>query len=142
MEPECDALDWVDNPDDFNANPTASVHEAQVTRLARRMPGVQVPGRPRGVVGLYDVTGDWIPIYDRTALDGFYVAIGTSGNQFKNAPIVGQLMRTLIDACENGHDHDASPVQWRAPRTQQDVNLGHYSRRRELNPDSSYSVLG
>ena len=30
---------------------------------------------------MYDVSDDWIPIYDRTDLDGFYVAIGTSGNQ-------------------------------------------------------------
>ena len=30
---------------------------------------------------------DWLPIYDRTYLDGLYVAIGTSGNQFKNAAI-------------------------------------------------------
>jgi len=142
MEPECDPLEWVDDPDAFDANPTARVYETYTTRLARRMPELRVPSRPSGIAGLYDVTGDWIPIYDRTSLDGYYVAIGTSGNQFKNAPIVGQLMSALIDHCEGGGDHDRSPLAWQTPRLGLDVNVGHYSRLRALNPQSSYSVLG
>ena len=31
-------------------------------------------------------------------LVGFYMAIGTSGNQFKNAGVAGRLMRELIEA--------------------------------------------
>ena len=46
----------------------------------------------RGIVDLYDVSDDWLPIYDRSAIDCFYMACGTSGNQFKNAPVVGELM--------------------------------------------------
>ena len=111
-------------------------------RLARRLPDVRVPPRPRGLAALYDVTDDWIPIYDRSALDGFYVAIGTSGNQFKNAPMVGLLMADLIDACEGGHDHDAEPVRVHAPCTGLSIDLGHYSRRRDTNRDSSFSVWG
>ena len=61
------------------------------------------------------------------SLAGYYVAIGTSGNQFKNAPVIGQLMTTLITQCEAGRDHDADPVVWRAPHTQLDVDLSHYS---------------
>jgi len=34
------------------------------------------------------------------------MAVGTSGNQFKNAPVVGHLMAELIDRVEHGHDHD------------------------------------
>ena len=64
----------------------------------------------RGVVDLYDVSDDWIPIYDKSSLPGFYMAVGTSGNQFKNAGGVGHLMAELIDACENGWDHDTTPV--------------------------------
>jgi sarcosine oxidase subunit beta len=142
MEPACDPLEWVDDPDDWSAAPTGAAFTSQVMRLARRLPGVQVPMRPRGVVGLYDVADDWIPIYDRTDLDGFYVAIGTSGNQFKNAPVVGQLMRALIDSCESGVDHDRTPVTWTAPYTGLDVDLGHYSRLREPNAESSFTVLG
>jgi len=142
QEPECDPLVWLDDPDSFDAAPTMTSYEAQVTRVARRMPELAVPPRPRGIVGVYDVSDDWIPIYDRTSLDGYYVAIGTSGNQFKNAPVVGQLMRTLIEACEAGQDHDRDPVTWTTPVTNLDVGLRHYSRLREVNPDSSFSVMG
>ena len=54
-----------------------------------RIPTLRIPHRPVGIVGIYDVADDWIPVYDRTDLDGFYVALGTSGNQFKNAAIAG-----------------------------------------------------
>lgn len=142
QEPECDELDWLDDPDAFSPNPTVPVFEAQTTRAARRLPDLAVPPRPTGIVGVYDVTDDWIPIYDRTDLFGYYVAIGTSGNQFKNAPVVGKLMTTLIDACESGQDHDNDPVTWTTPTTRLQVNLRHYSRLRTVNPDSSHSVLG
>ena len=46
----------------------------------------------KGVVALYDVSDDWIPIYDKSSLPGFYMAVGTSGNQFKNAPVAGMMM--------------------------------------------------
>jgi glycine/D-amino acid oxidase-like deaminating enzyme len=72
-----------------NQHVTTPIFEAQVTRAARRLTGLSVPTVPKGVVGVYDVADDWTPIYDRTELDGFYVAIGTSGNQFKNAPLAG-----------------------------------------------------
>ena len=90
-EPECDPLDWLDDPDDYHPSATRALYEAQVYRAARRLPDLGVPNRPRGIAAVYDVADDWIPIYDKTALAGYYVAIGTSGNQFKNAPLVGQL---------------------------------------------------
>jgi sarcosine oxidase subunit beta len=70
------------------------------------------------------------------------MAVGTSGNQFKNAPPVGHLMAELIDACENGRDHDADPVQVQMPYTGVILNAGFYSRNREINPNSSFSVNG
>ncbi|WP_236795037.1 FAD-binding oxidoreductase [Amycolatopsis sp. GM8] len=141
-EPECDLLQWTDDPDTVDVHPTAAVFEAQVTRAARRLPDLAVPNRARGVVGVYDVADDWTPIYDRTDLGGFYVAIGTSGNQFKNAPVVGQLMAELIDRVENGADHDASPVRFRAPRTGLEIDLGAFSRRRSRNSANSGTVMG
>jgi sarcosine oxidase subunit beta len=131
LEPECDELQWVDDPDDFGVHPTVDVWEAQVTRSARRLPSLSVPTRPNGLGALYDVSDDWIPIYDRSSLPGYYVAIGTSGNQFKNAPVVGLFMAELILRCEGGHDHDASPIEFVGPRTGNPIDLGHYSRRRE-----------
>jgi glycine/D-amino acid oxidase-like deaminating enzyme len=141
LEPECDPLVWLDDPDALEDHPTVDVWEAQVYRLARRLPALDVPSRPVGLAALYDVTPDWVPIYDRTSLDGFYVAIGTSGNQFKNAPFVGNLMADLVEACEAGHDHDRKPVQVPCALTGQTLDLGHFSRRREIQ-ETSFSVLG
>jgi len=142
MEPECDPFDWLDDPERYDPNPTSEVYEAQTLRVARRLPSVRVPGRPVGIAGVYDVTDDWTPIYDRTSRPGFYVAIGTSGNQFKNAPVIGLLLRELIDAVESGADHDATPVEVALPRTGVRVSLGAYSRRRAINSESTFSVLG
>ena len=140
-EPECDPREWVD-PDAWDVNPGRALHEAYLYRAARRLPDLTVPDRVRGISGLYDVTDDWVPVYDRTSLPGWYVAVGTSGNQFKNAPVVGRFVAALVAACEAGHDHDAQPVQVVLPRTGHVVDLGHYSRRRPVHADSSFTVLG
>ena len=141
-EPDCDPLEWVEDPETADLRPTAERFRAQVTRAARRMPGLRVPSRPSGVVGLYDVTDDWTPIYDRTSVPGFFVAIGTSGNQFKNAPVVGRLMAALVDAAGRGQDHDTDPVTLVLPRTGHTVDLGAYSRRRTVGVDGPHNVLG
>lgn len=114
-EPECDPMQWLDDPDQADPRPTREVFEAQVTRAAKRLPELGVPNRAIGVAGVYDVADDWTPIYDQTDLGGWFVAIGTSGNQFKNAPIVGQFLRAIIDRVENGVSHDEQPVQFLAP---------------------------
>ena len=141
-EPECDPMQWVDDPDHADPNPTVPVFRAQVTRAARRLPALGVPDRPTGVAGVYDAADDWTPIYDRTELDGYFVAMGTSGNQFKNAPSVGALMTALVDAVGNGHDHDSHPVTWHGPHTGRAVDLGVFSRRRPRNTASTGTVLG
>ncbi len=141
LEPECDPLIWVDEPDDFDPNPSAEVWQAQTYRLARRLPGLGVPSRPSGLAALYDVTPDWVPVYDRTSLEGFFVAVGTSGNQFKNAPMVGRFISRLVRAFESGHDHDRDPVRLMCEFTGNEVNLGHYSRLRNM-AESTHSVLG
>lgn len=141
-EPECDPLEWLDNPDDANMDPTVSRFVAQVTRASRRLPGLPVPNRPRGVAGVYDVATDWTPIYDRTSEPGFYVAMGTSGNQFKNAPVAGQLMAALIQAVEKGHDHDHDPLVFVGRRTGNPIDVGTYSRLREPTADAPASVMG
>jgi sarcosine oxidase, subunit beta len=142
QEPECDPLEWLADADDNDVHPTVAGFERHTLRLARRVPSVGVPNRPVGLAGVYDVTDDWIPIYDKTSLAGYYVAVGTSGNQFKNAPVVGSIMAALIDDWLAGGDHDGAPVQWTAPRTGAVIDLSHYSRLRSPNPDSSNSVLG
>ncbi len=133
-EPACDPLQWLEDPDDAGSEPTAGVFAAQVTRAARRRPDLAVPNRPRGIVGVYDVADDWTPIYDRTALDGFYVAIGTSGNQFKNAPLVGRLMAQLIDSPED--------TEYVGAHTGLRIDLAAFSRNRPVNDASTHTVLG
>ena len=107
-----------------------------------RIPSLPIPTHPAGVADLYDVSDDWIPVYDRSDLPGFYLAIGTSGNQFKNAPVVGSLVAGLVDACENGRDQDEDPFRFTGPYTGVVLDSGFYSRLREVNRDSSFSVLG
>ncbi|HJM22826.1 MAG TPA: FAD-dependent oxidoreductase, partial [Acidimicrobiales bacterium] len=139
-EPDCDPLHWVEP--DHEGQIDASQWEAQVLRLNRRLPTVGIPHQRRGIVGVYDVSSDWIPIYDRTCVDGYYVAIGTSGNQFKNAAIAGYCMSELIGAVENGHDHDSDPVSIVGPHTGLSIDMGNFRRTRSVNPDSSMSVHG
>lgn len=142
MEPACDPLEWIDDPDLADPRATPSGFEAQVMRAARRLPDLTVPNRPSGLAGVYDATDDWTPIYDRTDVPGFYVAMGTSGNQFKNAPVVGHLMAELIRAVEGGARHDDVPVRVRLPRTGEVVDLAAFSRLREVDPDAPASVMG
>jgi sarcosine oxidase subunit beta len=139
-DPECDRLEWVD-PDDYDTS-FSYQYRTQVMREAQRIPDLPIPERQKGLVDLYDVTDDWLPIYDVSDLPGFYMAVGTSGNQFKNAPVAGKLMAELIDRVEEGHDHDTDPVTFYMKYTRRVCNIGFFSRLRELNPDSSYSVIG
>ena len=139
-DPECEERVWVD-PDDYDTNFTNQWTE-MAYRTAQRIPSLGIPSKMKGVVDLYDVSDDWIPIYDKSDLPGFYMAIGTSGNQFKNAPVSGILMAELIEACEGGRDHDSDPLQLHLARTDRDIDIGFYSRRREINEESSFSVLG
>lgn len=141
-EPECDPFEWLDDPDAANPRATSARFEAQATRAARRLPGLQVPNTPAGIAGVYDVADDWTPIYDRTDLAGFYVAMGTSGNQFKNAPLAGRFVATLVNGVENGHDHDADPLHYDCEHTSHVINLGAFSRQRAVNANSSNTVMG
>jgi sarcosine oxidase subunit beta len=141
-DPKTDEREWVEHPDEFDRHVTERQWTTQVHRLALRIPGLGIPSARRGVVDLYDVSDDWMPIYDRSSLPGFYMAIGSSGNQFKTAPVAGRLMAELIERVENGHDHDRDPVTVTLPYTKLDLNLGAYSRLREVNAESSFSVLG
>src|SRR5919202_1398998 len=141
-DPDCDERHWVGDPDNYDRHVTEKQWEAQVYRLARRIPSLPIPNERKGVVDLYDCSDDWIPIYDKSAVDGWYMAIGTSGNQFKNAPVVGHAMAELIDRVEHGHDHDEDPVKVTCRHTGLELDMGFYSRLREINPNSSFSVNG
>ncbi len=140
-DPVCDEREFVD-PDDYDQAINEEQWEVQVLRANRRIPVLGMPHEKKGIVDLYDVSDDWIPIYDRTDLDGFYVAIGTSGNQYKNAGSAGQLMADLIIAVEAGHDHDAEPLVVSGRYSGVALDIGFFSRNRQIDPHSSMSVHG
>jgi len=149
-DPECDPQEWVD-PDEFYAGKgghgrdnqlTEEQWKAQCYRLARRIPTLEIPNQPKGVCDLYDCSDDWIPIYDKSDVKGFYLAIGTSGNQYKNAPPVGHMMAELIDTCEKGLDHDQNPYLYKLQHLPRTLDVGFFSRKREINYESSFSVNG
>lgn len=139
-DPPCDPREWVD-PDDYDRN-FSEQWRVQAMRAAQRIPELGIPSRMKGIVDLYDVTDDWIPIYDKSCVAGFYMAIGTSGNQFKNAGVAGAMMADLIEKVENGHDHDADPVRFPLKHIGRTTDVSFYSRLRTINPESSFSVLG
>jgi sarcosine oxidase subunit beta len=141
-DPACDEQEWIEDPDEFNAEVTVDQWKAQVYRLSKRIPTLPIPNSPKGIVDLYDVSDDWIPIYDKSDLPGFYLAIGTSGNQYKNGPTIGYLMARIIEACQNGHDHDKDPVKVKLSNIDFNLNTGFFSRNRDIIEGSSFSVLG
>jgi glycine/D-amino acid oxidase-like deaminating enzyme len=142
VEAECDPLVWLDDPDEVDLALRADDWETGTLRLARRIPALGVPHERRGVVGVYDVSEDWLPILDRTDLSGLYVAIGTSGNQFKNGPVIGHCMAELITKVEAGHDHDREPVTVTGPHRGLSIDLGTFSRHRHVDTNSNRGVLG
>ncbi len=140
-DPECDPHYWVETDTDYDRNFTDQ-WTTQAMRYGQRVPSLGIPSRTRGVVDLYDASTDWIPIYDKTSLGGYYMACGTSGNQYKNAPIAGKMMAALVDYCEGGADHDTDPLQFHLPYIDRVIDAGFYSRKRPINTESSFSVLG
>ncbi|MTH95209.1 FAD-binding oxidoreductase [Roseibium sp. RKSG952] len=138
--PPCDPPQEVD-PDAFSRD-LSDRALTYACRYAQRLPELGVPPHPSGIADVYDASDDWLPIYDRTDLDGYYVAIGTSGNQFKNAPVAGRLMAELIRYCEDGGDHDHTPLRLALTHLDHAIDTASFSRKRDLTKGSSFSVLG
>lgn len=133
-EPKCDKPVWEDNLDLMEMT-TTELWTNQMYRAALRIPELKIPNskNQQFVVSTYDVSDDWTPIYDKSCINGYYMAIGTSGNQFKNTPVVGLMMSQLIDKCENGYDHDKTPFKYKLKKTKGDsINMGAFSRLRKI----------
>jgi len=71
-DPECDEREYVD-PDNYDTSFTKQ-WTAQAMREAQRIEGLPVPNQRQGVVDLYDVSEDGIPIYDKNV--GFCSRLG------------------------------------------------------------------
>ncbi|MBN4059587.1 FAD-binding oxidoreductase [Acidimicrobium ferrooxidans] len=141
-DPECDGHEWVTNLDTMNREVTQPIWERQTMRLAKRIDNFGIPHQRKGLAEAYDVSTDWGPIYDRTDLDGFYCVMGTSGNQFKNACVASHLMAELVVAVTDGHDHDTDPLTVTGIHTGVELDMGAFSRNREVNAKSTGSVMG
>lgn len=135
LDPSCDGEDRVD-PDDYNKELTEQWTN-QAWRAGLRFDKIGIPNTARGAVALYDVSNDWVPLYDKSDLEGFFLAIGTSGNQFKNAPMIGELMTKIILGVRDGVPHDETPITLPLKNIGLTINLGHYSRLREINETSN-----
>ncbi len=140
-DPECDPHEYVDDADRVHDEPSGAQFDAQVMRLMKRIPALR-KGPADGFGALYDTTtDDWYPIFDRSDLDGFYLAMGTSGGWFKGGAPIGYLMADLIDRVENGQDHDEDPVRVRLPYSGREIDLSFFSRNRAPHR-TSMSVTG
>lgn len=154
IEPECDTLNWIDsnNPDDIDY----SLSEESTTllyRAALRFPTLplQQNKNSMGIVSSYDVTQDWTPVYDKSNIPGYYLAYGTSGNQFKNAGIIGKIMAEIINKCSfQNADHDRESLRLDLEYTFRDdvtdeslnqIDLGRFSRLREVSSENN-NVFG
>jgi sarcosine oxidase subunit beta len=136
VEPQCDELHWVDDPWVDPGPATIDRYQTQTLRVARRMPTARIPPRPRGLAALYDVTPDWNPLLDSTDLDGYFLACGTSGNSFKTAPTIAQIISHLVDDATSD-EHTAAGTDgstFLTRRTGTPVDLAHYSRNRRSGP--------
>ena len=134
-DPACDEPQLV-SPDNTDQAMTDQ-WTLQVMRAAQRFPELAIENRARGTVGLYDVSDDWVPLYDKSPLAGFFLAIGTSGNQFKNAPMIGDIMLAIIQTELAGIDHDRFPTQLRLAEVDRTVDLAFYSRLRKVHATRS-----
>ena len=80
-------------------------------------------------VGYYDWTvADSYPVFDSTDIEGYYVAVGTSGAWFKAGPAIGQLMAELIERRETGDMN----TMYTFPRTGEDIDLESFSAKRRI----------
>ena len=51
-------------------------------------------------------------------------------------------MAGLIEFCESGGDHDTEAFRFKLAHIDYELDTASMSRRRQINPDSSFSVLG
>lgn len=151
--PECDSLVYAED-DDSETLDYSLTEETDLLfkRNALRFLNLPLPTsrQTQGFVSTYDVAEDWTPIYDKSNLKGYYQAIATSGNQFKNAGIIGKIVEKIISDNENNRidtDQTTSFLELEnlgAPGEGDDklryLSLSHFSRLRDLS--SGGNVLG
>lgn len=78
------------------AAPVREVKRDLLTRLAGRIPGAKLRNL-KVQTAWYDWTVlDSYPVIDRTEVEGYVVAAGTSGAWFKSGPVIGRMAAALV----------------------------------------------
>ena len=114
----------LQDPEEVGERLTDSEWIDTMSRLVRRFPSIEFVSEKRGVVGVYDVTPDWLPIYGSTDIPGYFLAVGTSGNQFKMAPIIGWILSRMI---EDWADQRKSTTVFALPFTGRQVDMHQFA---------------
>ena len=114
----------IGDPDALDPRVDGAFYAEKNLAVAKRMPeSVRFPSWVRGIAGAYDVhEPDWYPVFSRSEVDGYYLAVGTSGAWFKGGPSIGALMAHLV--CESfrpfrfprtGDECDPAFFRWDRP---------------------------
>ena len=132
-DPECDEQKIIEDIDNYSLD-LSEQWDTQVYRGALRFPNLPIAQgkNKQGVVSFYDITEDWTPIYDKSSLKGYFMAIGTSGNQFKNAGVIGKVIGDIIYMNDMGVNTDVENISSYMPNIKEIINLKSFSRLREL----------
>ncbi|MGO2061791.1 MAG: NAD(P)/FAD-dependent oxidoreductase [Microbacteriaceae bacterium] len=128
-----DGEELISDSNKYRSDATRDGWYRQAGRAARRIPSLALTAIPKGVAGLYDVTDDWLPIFDKTDQPGVFIAIGTSGNQFKTAPVAGDFLVDLVVAQMNGVNTDEHPLEVHLKEAGQSIQTSVFSRLRTVN---------
>ena len=86
FEPECDPQIFLEDAEDARPSPSAENWEVQRFGLLDDCQGCQVPSQKSGIVAHTTSRTTGFPSTTDNSSGGYYVAIGTSGHQFKAAP--------------------------------------------------------
>jgi len=88
------------DPELLGAEVSLDEAEGVLERTSRALPRLAEARYRQGYAGAFDITPDWMPILDESAVGGFWIAAGMSGHGFKLAPAVGEMMAALITGAE------------------------------------------
>ncbi|MGH3651060.1 MAG: NAD(P)/FAD-dependent oxidoreductase, partial [Acidimicrobiia bacterium] len=112
-----DEEDIVADPDSFKRVPDAGFTEMKLAAFHHRVPALEARGRVSGIAGLYTINREDVhPIVGPTSADGFWVANGFSGHDFKLAPAIGSMIARSVSGTGTDFDTDVSMDLFAADR--------------------------
>jgi sarcosine oxidase subunit beta len=99
------------NPDHYSTAVEDSEGLALITKLMRRVRGIQEARATGGWASLYDVSPDWQPVIGKVA-ESVFVDAGTSGHGFKLAPALGKYVADMICGRADNRLSQFDPVRF------------------------------